>query len=154
MNRDFRPDEIYSDGYFSGGTWDGYSDYVSSEPVLRSEFRRVLDEMQRLGCSSGNLLEIGCAYGFFLAEARKHFDVNGIEVCDSAAEFCRSRGLNVLTGPADEALIGHRGPYDAVVMLDVIEHLPEARRGSEVNPRTHEARRFAHIEYGATGARW
>ena len=39
----------------------------------------------------GGLLEFGCAYGFFLQEARAHFaDVHGVDVSADAAAFCRS----------------------------------------------------------------
>lgn len=62
----FSPNGIYIEGYFQGGQPDGYSDYVGSEDVLRAEFRKVLEELRRAGCGGGKLLELGCAYGFFL----------------------------------------------------------------------------------------
>ena len=43
--------------------------------------------------------------GFFLQEARRHFDVTGIELAEDAAEHCRRSGLNVITGQADESLL-------------------------------------------------
>jgi hypothetical protein len=41
--------------------------------------------LQHLRCyqSSGALLEIGCAYVFFLLEAREFFQVKGIEISPS-----------------------------------------------------------------------
>ena len=143
---DFQPEQIYSDEYFSGGRRDGYADYAASESVLRRDFRSVLEEMKSLGCSSGNLLEIGCAYGFFLAEARRTFRVTGIEVSECAAKSARARGLEVFTAAADDRSIGRHGPYDAVVMLDVIEHLldPNGRRVVLLRARfVHFVRRFA-----------
>jgi 2-polyprenyl-3-methyl-5-hydroxy-6-metoxy-1,4-benzoquinol methylase len=122
---DFDPARIYSRDYFSGGRSDGYADYVGSEAVLRKESRRVLRALADAGCSSGTLLEIGCAYGFFLAEASKTFEVEGIELCQDAAAFCRSRGLNVASGAANAETLGSGQPIDAVVMLDVIEHLAD-----------------------------
>jgi 2-polyprenyl-3-methyl-5-hydroxy-6-metoxy-1,4-benzoquinol methylase len=121
----FSTNSIYTEGYFQGGQADGYSDYLGSEEVLRAEFRTVVEDLRRAGASGGKLLELGCAYGFFLAEARSHFEVQGIEVSDSAARFCLSRGLNVEQGILTEEYIGRSTPFDAVVMLDVVEHLPE-----------------------------
>jgi 2-polyprenyl-3-methyl-5-hydroxy-6-metoxy-1,4-benzoquinol methylase len=104
---------------------------------LRRTFRRLLRTMQRLGMTganpaagthgkSGRLLEIGCAYGFFLQEAaRAGFEVAGIELAAEAAEHARGRGLNVTTGIADEVVLGKLGSFDVIVLLDVIEHLED-----------------------------
>src|SRR6059036_3635470 len=50
---------LYGEGYFRGGQVDGYADYLSSEDVLRKEFRRALHQLRRNGPSEGRLLEIG-----------------------------------------------------------------------------------------------
>lgn len=121
----FDPATLYSVEYFAGGQRDGYADYVGSEPILRKESRKVLRSLARAGCKSGSLLEIGCAFGFFLAEARNTFQVEGVEPCREAAAFCRSRGLTVTTGLANSETIESPRLVDAVVMLDVIEHLPD-----------------------------
>jgi SAM-dependent methyltransferase len=116
---------IYEESYFDGKQRDGYADYVATESVLRKEFHNILKALRRSDCTTGNLLEIGCAYGFFLSEAQSSFNVSGIEVCESAVAFCQSRNLDVQCGVADRATISGRPPLDAVVMLDVIEHLPD-----------------------------
>jgi 2-polyprenyl-3-methyl-5-hydroxy-6-metoxy-1,4-benzoquinol methylase len=121
----FSVHNIYTEEYFQGEQADGYSDYVGSEHVLRAEFRTVVEDLRRAGASGGKLLELGCAYGFFLAEAKPYFEVHGIEVSDSAVRFCRSRGLDVEPGPLTAEYVHRRAPFDAVVMLDVIEHLTE-----------------------------
>jgi 2-polyprenyl-3-methyl-5-hydroxy-6-metoxy-1,4-benzoquinol methylase len=122
---EFSTDTIYTEEYFQGGRADGYSDYVGNENVLRAEFRSVLDDLRRAGATSGKLLELGCAYGFFLVEAQPYFKTQGIEVSETAAQFCRSRGLDVETGILTEDYVARRAPFDAVVMLDVVEHLPD-----------------------------
>jgi SAM-dependent methyltransferase len=121
----FDPAAYYTQGYFAGDHADGYADYRGAEPVLRREFARTVAFIRRYR-KSGKLLEIGCAYGFFLEEARRYFTVAGIELADDAATHCRHRGLNVKTGTADE--IGG-GPFDVIVLLDVIEHLPDPQAG-------------------------
>lgn len=121
----FSTDSIYTEEYFQGGQADGYADYVGSEDVLRSEFRNVVEDLRRAGASGGKLLELGCAFGFFLAEAKSYFEVNGIEVSESAARFCRSRGLDVEQGILTEEYVSRRAPFDVVAMLDVVEHLTE-----------------------------
>ena len=124
----FDPSAIYTASYFEGDTRDGYAGYASSERVLRMEFRRVVDELVRCGCEGGRLLEIGCAYGFFLLDAQRRFDVTGVELSPHAAEVCRSRGLEVHCGSVEDGFLQHRAPFEAAVMLDVIEHLEDPGR--------------------------
>ena len=125
LNDQFDPATIYSSDYFEGNQTDGYADYLGSEAVLRREFRNVVKSLLRQGRTSGNLFEIGCAYGFFLMEARKYFDVHGCELAVDASAYCRTQGLDVVTGTVTEECLSQRGAFDVVVMLDVIEHLVE-----------------------------
>lgn len=118
----FDPECYYTSDYFYGKHSDGYADYVGTEQILRREFARTVEFIAKFR-SSGRLLEVGCAYGFFLREANRLFDVSGIELAEDAAEHCRRVGLNVFTGQADETLLERFGIVDVIVMLDVIEHL-------------------------------
>ncbi len=124
LDKDFDLEKYYSEAYFKGDVDDGYADYTGSEEVLHLEFRRTVTHQLALSHGKGTLLEFGCAYGFFLMEAAPFFErVEGIELCAEAVRFCRSRGLNVARGVVGSATL--RGPYDAAVGLDVIEHIPE-----------------------------
>jgi SAM-dependent methyltransferase len=123
---DFNADAYYTAEYFDGGHADGYADYQGSALILRREFSKVVQRLQEMLPKGGRLLEIGCAYGFFLEEARKHFSVCGIEISQAAVDFCHESGLSeVECGPAKSETIRRLGPYNAIVMLDVIEHLPD-----------------------------
>jgi len=124
--RNFDPGTYYTKDYFSGQHADGYGDYLGSEAVLRREFARTVDLIRRYH-PHGRLLELGCAYGFFLQEARPYFDVAGLELAEDAAAHCRRDGLDVAAGLADAANLARFGRRDVIVMLDVIEHLPQPR---------------------------
>lgn len=123
-------EDLYNESYFQGGQRDGYVDYVGSEAVLRAEFRKALAHLRRAGCKGGRLLEIGSAYGYFLMEAERYFRCTGLEVSRSAVTACRMRGLEVVSpnDPEAEAIWSRKDCYDAVVMLDCIEHLPDPSR--------------------------
>lgn len=73
----------------------------------------------------GSMLEVGAGAGFFLKAAeRAGWDVTGLEISAEAVSFARQElGLNVLNMPAEQ--LDGLDLYDAVVMLDVIEHLFE-----------------------------
>jgi SAM-dependent methyltransferase len=122
----FDPECYYTSDYFYGKHPDGYADYVGTEQILRREFAGTVEFIAKFR-ASGRLLEVGCAYGFFLQEAKRLFDVSGIELAEDAAEHCRRAGLNVFTGHADKTLLERLGTVDVIVLLDVIEHLPAPR---------------------------
>lgn len=137
---DFQPEKYYSDDYFNGGRVDGYVDYAGSESVLRAEFARMVKMLAHHCSRCSRLLEIGCAHGFFLQEAQKSFEVHGIELSQGAVDACHRAGLkNVRQGVADDDNLARIGGVDAIVLLDVIEHLPEpvetlCRLSSRLNP--------------------
>jgi SAM-dependent methyltransferase len=120
----FDPASYYTEDYFAGGHADGYADYRGAEPILRREFAHTLAFI-RHHRPGGRLLEIGCAYGFFLDEASSSYEVAGVEIAEDAAASCRQRGLRVITGVADQGTLAQFGKLDVIVLLDVIEHLPQ-----------------------------
>jgi SAM-dependent methyltransferase len=151
---------IYTEDYFQGGHRDGYADYEGSGEELRHEFKRILQALQR-HVKSGKLVELGCAYGYFLDEAASAFEVTGIEISDHAREVCHRKGL-VVEREATSELLATRGPFDAAVMLDVLEHMQEP---GEILDTLHAAMRpggqllLTTGDYGsmlarAMGKRW
>lgn len=121
----FDPKAYYTASYFNGSHGDGYADYEGSGPILRKEFRGIVEDLARLIPMGGHVLEIGCAYGFFLQEARARYKVTGIEIAESAAVACREAGLDVYHGVVTLDLLQKIGTVDAIVLLDVIEHLSD-----------------------------
>jgi SAM-dependent methyltransferase len=121
----FDPALLYDESYFAGGQSDGYADYIGSESVLRREFAHTVSALKKHCRPGSKVLELGCAYGFFLSEAKATYDVAGIEIAEKPADYARRRGLRVLTGIADQENLERIGKVDAIVLLDVIEHLTD-----------------------------
>jgi SAM-dependent methyltransferase len=113
--------------YAAGDYFDGYSGaaagYGLQERSLRAAFRRFLRTLRRRGLTGGRLLEIGCAYGHFLAEARPHFDhLAGMDCSPAAAR--KAAGLADYAGCGGiEELPPEQGQFDLAVAFNVIEHV-------------------------------
>lgn len=97
--------------------------YVAEEQGRRKAAQNVLQTISK--CKSpGKLLEIGCAYGFFLDEAQKaNWVVSGIELSKDAANFATTHfNLNIEQTSIEQANLPN-SEFDVIVLLDVFEHL-------------------------------
>jgi 2-polyprenyl-3-methyl-5-hydroxy-6-metoxy-1,4-benzoquinol methylase len=109
------------DAYFEGGEA-GYSSYQAQEATLRPTFRAFLQELSRRGMTGGRLLEVGCAYGFFLDEARGFFDHRrGTDYSPAAFEKARGRADRVDLGGLEQIAPGEL--FDLIAVIHVIEHI-------------------------------
>ncbi|HMF46914.1 MAG TPA: class I SAM-dependent methyltransferase [Candidatus Udaeobacter sp.] len=111
--------------YYEGGT-SGYADtsYTAQESALRATFKRLMVNLARRGLTGGDLLEIGCGYGYLLDEARSFFDERvGTDFSPQAADIARTTGADVFIGGIDQ--IPPERKFDCVVATQVIEHVYE-----------------------------
>lgn len=105
-----------------------WQDYVDEEAGQRATARAVLERIEPLS-APGRLLDVGCWVGFLLDEARAAgWDGVGIEPSHFASAFARERlGLDIRTGELWEVDLPPAS-FDAVVLGDLIEHLPDPSR--------------------------
>lgn len=87
-----------------------------------------------LGGASGRLLDLGCAFGFGTRRLAKHFTTVGIDV--SSRDIRRAARADARTAyclASGDALPFAGAAFDAVVALDVLEHVSdEARMVAEI----------------------
>lgn len=123
---EFDAEAYYDASYFDGSRPDGYSDYLGARNVLKEQFQREIELLQSLEATGGELLEVGCAYGYFLEVAQQRYRVNGLEICKEAVVDCQARGLTgVRQGAITKETLASFPMADVLVLLDVIEHLPD-----------------------------
>lgn len=114
---------IYTKEYFSGdGKNPYYANYLSMRPWRVEECRKEVRRIMRF-VPSGDLLDVGCAFGFFLEAAKElGWRAKGVEISEHAANYARSeRGLDVATGIFTELGLPS-GSCDVLHMDGVIEH--------------------------------
>src|SRR6266581_1129019 len=111
--------------YYEGGAC-GYADttYTAQESALRATFKRLLHNLAKRGLTGGDLLEVGCGYGYLLDEARLFFNrCVGTEFSPQGAEIARTTSVEVFVGGIDQVPPGAK--FDCVVATQVIEHVYE-----------------------------
>lgn len=87
----------------------------------RAIFRFILDGFQ---VPLGQLLDVGCFSGSLMVEAQQAgWQVQGVDINRRYATFCREQlGFEVFLGFLEDANFPG-GYFDAVTMIDVLEHL-------------------------------
>lgn len=72
-----------------------------------------------------SILKIGCGDGQLLSflTSRGFRDLQGVDLCEDQVAIARSRGLNVSCGDLFDALNEIKGSADAIIAIDLIEHL-------------------------------
>jgi SAM-dependent methyltransferase len=110
------------DDYWVSHETGGYSDYRLQERPLRLTYCKLLRGLARLGMTGGAMLEVGCAHGFLLDEARPFFERReGTELSGAAATAAAELADRVYEGGLDRVPRERR--FDLVISTQVIEHL-------------------------------
>ena len=125
VRADFRFNEadfndIYSRNYFFG---DEYWDYIKDKKALEFNFLKRIKKLSPYLVKDAILIEIGCAYGFFLSLVKdKVKKVIGFEISKEASEYAKNQyGLEIY----NVNFLNYSGEdVDLICMFDVIEHLP------------------------------
>ncbi|MCZ7585338.1 MAG: class I SAM-dependent methyltransferase [Deltaproteobacteria bacterium] len=80
------------------------------------------------GGEGKRLLDIGCATGGLMDDfLRMGWSVTGIDASEHAVRSARARGAKAVQGrfPEDKSVVKDAGPFSAVTMANVLEHLDD-----------------------------
>lgn len=132
VNQEITPkelEEFYNRNYFyNPNSPVGYLDYLSDEPSHRQNARELLETLGNFTTLRGSkVLDIGCAFGFLIDEARNRgANVLGLELSDEAYNYA-SDNLGLPTIKGDFHSIPTLMKFDIILLVGVIEHLRDPR---------------------------
>ena len=95
--------------------------YVGRRAILESFLLEIINN-PKSKIQNPKLLDVGCGTGGNLEMLEKFGQAEGVDVSDDALEFCKSKGLKVHKGLAEELPFDDES-FEIVTALDVVEHL-------------------------------
>ncbi len=108
--------------YVQWKKWDEQQDNTRLLDRLHESFGTLLNIAQVTSGSS--LLEIGFGNCYFMDWAREQgYSVEGVEILSYLVEAAQSKGHQAWEGRVEECEEKLKGEYDAIIALDVFEHL-------------------------------
>lgn len=96
--------------------------------LRQEEYIRLLHIMEERHISGRNIVEVGCGRGEFLKMWEgigENVFVHGIEHKKELVEDAKNNGLDVEQAFAEDGVIFSKGPYDAFVQFNFLEHQPK-----------------------------
>jgi len=110
---------IYHKNYYEGQM---YKNYKDERQALENNFSKRLQKILKYK-THGKLLEIGCAFGYFLSLAKKHYSVSGIDINPYAVKIAsKISGEKIIAGDLLKKKFKNSF-FDVICMFDTIEHL-------------------------------
>lgn len=105
--------------YFDGKTSAYKGGYAKADALTKSRLNLVKKYK-----NEGRLLDAGCAYGFFLQDARKNFVCYGFDTSKYAiAQARKITKANLIVSSAEKSWPYKTHFFDAITMWDLVEHL-------------------------------
>ncbi|MBP6850010.1 MAG: methyltransferase domain-containing protein [Rhodoferax sp.] len=92
--------------------------------TLRLDESYVLHKLTGLPKEGASVLDVGCFTGTVLNRLPASVQKFGIEPSEQARDICAANGIHII-GRSFEELVDAGNSFDAVISLDVIEHVPD-----------------------------
>jgi len=116
--------KLYSENYYKAWGIQGENENHAIKKMKVATFKLRLNAIKKF-ISSGNILDVGCATGFFLEAAKEQgFVPYGIEISEYSAAISKKKFGNnqIFCGTIETAPLKENS-FDAITMSDLIEHV-------------------------------
>jgi len=116
----------YQKGYFQGDIkYRAYANYKEDKKTIKRNMDNYLRKIRKLK-SSGRILDVGCATGYFLEIAQKEkFNPYGIDVSQYAIDIAKKKfAEKVQYSSITDSKLNNKD-FDIITMFDILEHLKE-----------------------------
>lgn len=116
----------YNETYYTNASKKyGYENYIKGMIVNKLTFRKRLAILNKLVPSKDAILDVGCALGDCLIEAKRvgWKKTVGLDISEYAYNFSKNRGLETYLGCLQNVRLPDNS-FDLVMFQDVIEHDP------------------------------
>lgn len=117
--------EFYSEGYYEGDpTRSAYVDYELDKPLIIRNMQKFLSFLPQTK-SQGKLLDVGCAFGYFVELAVQYgYDAYGFDPSSFAVKkACALVGKKRIQEGTIQDVEYSKAKFDIITMFDVFEHL-------------------------------
>ncbi len=131
------PEAAQADHFYGRDYWFAHQQKDLHQPNIIERARQDLPErcihwlsaILKYKLPPGRVLELGSGHGGFVALLRfSGFDATGLEVSPWVVEFARKTfHVPMLLGPVEEQQL-EPGSLDMVILMDILEHLPDPER--------------------------
>lgn len=134
MRTNPRPDSEWKE-HFYDPAYNGYMaaqarDFLyAPEPSRARGYSRLLNLLESKAAHGASLLDVGCAAGLFVKEAKdRGFDAYGCDYSAAAIAYGKEHfGVHIIPSMAED-IDAPDDHYDVVTILHVIEHMPDPMR--------------------------
>ena len=118
--------QLYAHSYYAETKPDYLERAAEDEAWAKLGFTDRLDTLEALLLpDQRRLLDIGSGPGYFLKAARERgWHAEGIDPSAQAVAHARAMDIPMTEGPFDDTQSGHLGPYHAITMTNMLEHVP------------------------------
>ena len=132
----------FDKNYFNGKNSGYTGGYGKAAELMNKRLRKILKYKQ-----SGKLLDVGCAFGFFLQDSDKYFETYGFDISkyaiNKAKEITKAK-LHV--NSADNNWKYNDNFFDVITIFDCIEHTKSPNKVIREARRTIKEHGYIYID--------
>ena len=121
---EFAASQFYNKDYYEGNLTDGYGSYAADKHAVITHYQHLYKYIYTELPTARDVLEVGCAYGFFLEAVSGKLNVIGTDVSLHAVTQASS-DIRGRVAVVDFAHLQATHRFDIIAIFDTIEHVSD-----------------------------